>query len=98
MAGVAAAWWPRSRWLHPDWLRYVAHGNVEPLAVAAMLWAVERHLDGSRRAALALGVVACLMRPEVFPFLALYCAWAWRAEPAARRVIVAGAVCCRCCG
>jgi hypothetical protein len=56
------------------------------------LCAIERHLDGSRRAALALGLVACLMRPEVFPFLALYAAWAWRAEPATRRVIVAGAV------
>ena len=76
----------------PQWLRYAAHGNEAPLAVAAMLWAVERHLDGSRRAAVALGLVACLMRPEVFPFLALYCAWAWRAEPATRRVIVAGAV------
>ena len=76
----------------PQWLRYAAHGNEAPLAVAAMLWAVERHLDGSRRAALALGLVACLMRPEVFPFLALYAVWAWRAEPATRRVIVAGAV------
>ena len=76
----------------PQWLRYAAHGNEAPLAVAAMLWAVERHLDGSRRAALALGLVACLMRPEVFPFLALYAVWAWRAEPAARRVIVGGAV------
>ena len=76
----------------PQWLRYAAHGNEAPLAVAAMLWAVERHLDGSRRAALALGLVACLMRPEVFPFLALYGAWAWRAEPGLRRVIVACAV------
>lgn len=76
----------------PQWLRYAAHGNEAPLAVAAMLWAVERHLDGSRRAALSLGLIACLMRPEVFPFLALYSAWAWRAEPATRRVIVAGAV------
>ena len=76
----------------PQWLRYAAHGNEAPLAVAAMLWAVERHLDGSRRAALALGLVACLMRPEVFPFLALYGAWAWRADPGLRRVIVAGAV------
>ena len=76
----------------PQWLRYAAHGNEAPLAVAAMLWAVERHLDGSRRAALALGLVACLMRPEVFPFLALYAVWAWRAEPATRRVIATGAV------
>lgn len=28
--------------------------------------------------------LACLLRPEVFPFLALYAAWLWRAEPALR--------------
>ncbi len=78
--------------LTPEWLRYAAHGNEAPLAVAAMLWAVERHLVGSRRAALALGFAACLMRPEVFPFLAAYAAWIWRSEPAARKLILVCAV------
>lgn len=84
-AGLVAA---TALLLTPEWLRYAAHGNEAPLAVATMLWAVERHLDGSRRAALALGFAACLMRPEVFPFLAAYAAWTWRCEPAARKLIV----------
>lgn len=89
VAGVVAA---AALVLTPQWLRYAAHGNEAPLAVAAMLWAVQCHLDGSRRGAVALGLAACLMRPEVFPFLALYAAWAWRRDPDTRRVIVAGAV------
>lgn len=88
-AGVVAA---TALALTPQWLRYAAHGNEAPLAVAMMLWAVHSHLDGSRRGALALGFVACLMRPEVFPFLALYAAWSWRSEPATRRLITGCAV------
>jgi hypothetical protein len=65
--------------LTPQWLRYLAHGNEAPLAVALMLWGVERHLDGNRRQALLLAFAACLLRPEVFAFLAPYGAWlAWR--------------------
>jgi hypothetical protein len=73
--------------LMPQALRYTAHGNEVPLAIALMLWAIERHLDGERRAVLVLGFLACLLRPEVFPFLALYAVWAWRDSPAERRVI-----------
>jgi hypothetical protein len=58
--------------LTPEWIRYVGHANEAPLAVALMLWALERHLDGRRDHALVLGALACLARPEVFPFVALY--------------------------
>jgi hypothetical protein len=75
----------------PLWLRYLAHGNEAPLAVALMLWAVERHLDGRRDHALPLLFAACLLRPEVFPFLAAVAAMLWYAEPARRR-LVAGAL------
>ena len=34
-----------------------------------MFWAIERHLDGRRDHALVLGVLACLLRPELVPFL-----------------------------
>jgi len=88
-AGIVAA---TALLLTPQWLRYMAHGNEAPMAVATMLWAVGRHLDGSRRDALALGVVACLMRPEVFPFLAIYAIWAWREDPATRWVSLTGLV------
>jgi hypothetical protein len=76
----------------PQWLRYAAHGNEVPMAVALMLWGVERHLDGRRSHALVAVFLACLLRPEVFPFLALYAAWLWRAEPGLRRLTAGLAV------
>jgi hypothetical protein len=76
----------------PQWLRYAAHGNEVPMAVALMLWGVDRHLDGRRSQALVLAFLACLLRPEVFPFLALYGAWLWREEPGSRRLTAALAV------
>jgi hypothetical protein len=76
----------------PQWLRYAAHGNEVPMAVALMLWGVERELDGRRAQALVAVFLACLLRPEVFPFLALYGAWLWRAEPGLRRLTAALAV------
>jgi hypothetical protein len=75
--------------LTPDWFQFTAHGSEAPLAVALMLWAVERHLDGRPGRALVLGAAGCLMRPELFPFLALYAAWAWRAEARWRPALVA---------
>jgi len=76
----------------PQWLRYAAHGNEVPMAVALMLWGVERHLDGRRSHALVAVFLACLLRPEVFPFLAIYAAWLWRAEPGLRRLTTGLAV------
>ena len=74
--------------LVPLWLRYLAHGNEAPIAVALMLLGFERHLDDKRGAAFAAGMVACLLRPELFPFVALYGLWvAWRAAPWARAAI-----------
>jgi hypothetical protein len=78
--------------LTPQWLRYMAHGNEAPLAVALMPWGVERHLDGKYRQTLLLGFAACLLRPEVFAFLAPYGLWiGWR-EPSERKVIAGLAV------
>jgi hypothetical protein len=50
----------------------VARGNSEGLLIALCLWAVERHLDGRRVDAFVLGVAAALLRPEVWPLLAVY--------------------------
>lgn len=75
--------------LTPQWLRYAAHGNEAPMAVALMLYGVERHLDGRRDWALGAGFLACLLRPEAFPFVAAYGVWTWRADPALRRLIAA---------
>lgn len=72
----------------PDWFQFTAHASEAPLAVALMLWATLRHLDGNRGHAMVLVALVCLMRPEVFPFLALYALWLWRADPD-RRLLVA---------
>jgi hypothetical protein len=77
--------------LTPDWFQFAAHGSEAPLAVALMLWAIERHLDGRYVHAFVLGVLVCLMRPELFPFLALYALWLWLAHPH-RRLLVAASM------
>ena len=59
-------------------------GASEPLLLACVLWAIERHLAGRRGTAFALGVAAALIRPEAWPFLVLYAAWPWRARLAPR--------------
>src|ERR671917_138521 len=66
------------------YVRDAALGNSEPLLAAIVLWAFERHLDGRRDHALYLGVVAALMRPEAWPFLALYGLWLWFSDPRLR--------------
>jgi hypothetical protein len=71
----------------PLWLRYLAHGNEAPMAVALMLGAVERELDGRRDHAAILLFAACLLRPEVFPFLAVPAVLLWRAQPEHRRLV-----------
>jgi hypothetical protein len=68
LAGVVAGF----SMLSADWLRYLAHGNVEPLSAGLVLGAVDRGLDGHRHQALFLGFLASLGRPEIFPFLLVY--------------------------
>jgi hypothetical protein len=71
-----------------DWLRYLAHGNVEPLSAGLVLGAVDRHLDGHPHQAAALGCLAALGRPELFPFLLAYAVWAVLRRGARRWVMV----------
>jgi hypothetical protein len=88
VGGVVAA---LTLFLLPDWLQFSAHGSEAPWAVALMLWAICRHLDGRRDHAVVLGVLACLLRPELVPFLGLYALWLWRAEPRLR-LLIAGSL------
>src|SRR5215210_9524234 len=74
------------------YVRDAALGNSEPILAAVVLWAFERHLDGRRDHALYLGVAAALLRPEAWPFLALYGLWLWFFEPRLRTRLVAFAL------
>jgi hypothetical protein len=84
-AGVIAA---AGLVLADEFIRNFARGNSEGLLVALVLWAVERHLDGRRRDAFVLGVLAGLLRPELWPFLLLYGGWLMWREPAARLLVI----------
>ncbi len=83
-AGVVAA---AAVVLTGGFVRHAAVGDTEPLLVALLLGAFERALAGRHRQALALGMLAALVRPETWPFLAAYGLWRWRAagRGAARR-------------
>ena len=61
-----------------DWMRGAAHGHSEGLVAAAVLLAFECHLDGRRRAASGLLLVAALARPEAGFLLAAYLVHGWR--------------------
>jgi hypothetical protein len=67
----------------------VAQGESEGLLVAVVLLAVLRHLDGFARQALWLGFAAALIRPETWPFLALYGLWLARRDPRSRASLAA---------
>jgi hypothetical protein len=71
-----------------------ARGNSEGLLVALVLWAIERHLDGRRSQAFVLAFAAALLRPEVWPFFALYGLWliyqAWDGGVPWREVALVG--------
>jgi hypothetical protein len=59
-------------------VRNAALGFSEPLLVALLAGSALAHLDGRRRLALALGALAALLRPEVWPFLIAYGVVLWR--------------------
>ncbi len=77
VAGVAAA---LALLFSADWLRYIAAGNIEPLAVALLLGAVELHLARRRGWAFALGALCGLARPEIWPLVGIYSLYLWRYE------------------
>jgi hypothetical protein len=72
-----------------DWFRFMGNGNVEPLSAGLALGAVDRHLDGHPHQTIALGSLAALGRPELWPFVALYAAWMVLREKRANLVIAA---------
>ncbi len=73
-----------------DYFHYVLSVQSDPMIVSLCLGAIDCHLSGHPRWAFALGVLASLGRPEVWPFLGLYTIWAWRAVPKMRWMIYVG--------
>lgn len=74
-----------------DYSHYILSFQSDPMIVALCLGAIYWHLTGHHRWAFVFGAVAALGRPEVWPFLALYTIWAWRAIPSMRWLLIAGA-------
>jgi len=66
-----------------------ALGYSEGLAAAAILIAIERHLDGAPRQAFAVGFLAALDRPEIWLFWGPYGLWLWWRDPGARKLVAA---------
>jgi hypothetical protein len=92
-AGIIAA---AALFLANDFVDSFARRNSEGLLVAFTLWAIERHLSRRYWSAFALGVAVGLLRPEAWPFLAVYGLWLirrdWRGPSRARTTaLVAGA-------
>jgi hypothetical protein len=85
LAGLIAA---ISLALSAGFLSDGALGYSEGLLTAAVLIAVDRHLDGSYRQAFAVGFVAALDRPEIWLFWGPYGLWLWRKDPDARRLVL----------
>jgi hypothetical protein len=88
-AGVLAGVVAGVSMLAADWLRYLAHGNVEPLSAGLVLGAVDRALDGHRHQAAFLAFLASLGRPEIFPFLLVYALFVFFRRGTNRIVIAA---------
>jgi hypothetical protein len=75
--------------LSRSWLKQFWHGYSEPIALALLLAAIERHLSGRRGQALLLGAAVATVRPEAFVLVAAYGALlVWRRE-ANRGLVVA---------
>ena len=86
---VAGAFAACALFLVPDWFQFAAQGSEAPLAIALMLWAVERQLDDRPEQAVVLGTLACLLRPELFPPLVVLGVLLWRGAPEWRPLLPA---------
>lgn len=73
-------------------LRQFTGGLSEPLLVALVLGAIWAALDGRPGWVLGLGAAAALLRPEVWPFFALWAFYATRGLPRLRQAAIVAAV------
>jgi hypothetical protein len=73
-------------------LRQFTGGLSEPLLVALVLGAIWAALDERPGVALGLGTAAALLRPECWPFLALFAYFSTREHPSLRAAAIVVAV------
>jgi hypothetical protein len=64
-----------------------ALGYSEGLMTALVLIALDRHLDGARRQAFAIGFFAALDRPELWALWGPYGVYLWWKDPGARKLV-----------
>jgi hypothetical protein len=69
---------------------FILSDQSDPMIAALVLGAIDCHLCDRPRWAFALGILACLGRPEIWPFACLYAVWAWRARPQMRWFVIGG--------
>lgn len=96
-AGVVLAWLPAllagtvaaiGLALSGGYISSNALGYSEGLATAAILIAVERHMDGKPLQAFAVGFLGALDRPEIWLFWGPYGLWLFWKDPAARKLVI----------
>jgi hypothetical protein len=73
----------------PGFITDNALGYSEGLMTALVLVALDRHLDGARRQAFAIGFFAALDRPELWLLWGPYGVWLFWKDPGARKLVVA---------
>jgi hypothetical protein len=71
-----------------DYAHYILSDQSDTVIVTLVLASIDCHLSGRSRWAIALGVLAALGRPEVWPFIGIYALWMFRREPPMRLYIV----------
>jgi hypothetical protein len=71
----------------PRFVRLLLEGHSGLATATLALWAFERHLDRRFGEALVVGTALALLRPEAWPFLALYAVWVWRADRRLRALV-----------
>jgi hypothetical protein len=76
LGGIAGGLLAALLLLASPWLvRNALLGNSEGLLILFVVWAVERHVAGHHAQTFALAIAAGMLRPEAWPFIALYAVW-----------------------
>jgi hypothetical protein len=73
---------------HYSYLHYILSVQSDPPLVSCVLAAIDMHLIGRRRWAVAALTLASLGRPEAWPALVLYALWCLRKDPEMLRFLI----------